>query len=214
MKVKLNCMTSPMPTAEGPTNAEEYMIYAARVSSDERVNNETAPKLLKYLINHQHWSPFEMISLGVEIETSRAIAQQILRHRSFSFQEFSQRYAEVTDMETVQLRMQAEKNRQSSTEKIDNPYIQQEVEMHIWESQRLYKTLLEAGVAKECARMVLPLTTQTTIIMHGTLRSWIHFFDQRCSEHAQLEIQDIAYAARRKVAIVCPWTAIALGWKE
>lgn len=214
MKLKLNCMTSPMTTITGgPMSAEEYMIYAARISSEDRLNNETAPKLLKYLIKHQRWSPFEMISLGIEIETSRAIAQQLLRHRSFSFQEFSQRYAAVTDMEPVQLRLQAEKNRQSSTDAIDDKALQAKAARAVAHCEAVYKKLLAAGVAKECARMILPLTTQTTVIMHGTLRSWIRFFEQRCSEHAQLEIQDIAYAARFEIAKVCPWTATALDWK-
>lgn len=218
MKVTLNCITKPQlslsinETATTPMTPEEYVIYAARVSSDNRVNNETAPKLLSYLIKHKHWSPFEMISIGVEIVTSRAIAQQMLRHRSFSFQEFSQRYAEVTDMEPVQLRLQAESNRQSSTDEVNDPAMEKYVSDHLNHCQSLYKKLLNHGVAKECARMVLPLTTQTTIVMHGTLRSWIHFFDQRCSPHAQAEIQQIAYAARKEIAKVCPWTAAALEW--
>jgi len=208
MQVKLNCITQPVLGL----SPEEYIIYAARVSSDDRVNNETAPKLLKYLIGHKHWSPFEMISIGIEIETSRAIAQQILRHRSFSFQEFSQRYAAVTEMEPVQLRYQAEKNRQSSTDEVVEEGLNSIVQQSIVVCEKAYKALLDNGVAKECARMVLPLTTQTTIVMHGTLRSWIHFFEQRCSDHAQLEIQQIAYAARDEVAKVCPWTSSALGW--
>lgn len=208
MKVTLNCITQPALEM----TAEEYIIYAARVSSDERVNNETAPKLLSYLIKHKHWSPFEMISIGVEIVTSRAIAQQMLRHRSFSFQEFSQRYAEVTDMEPVQLRYQAKTNRQSSTTEVTEEYLNTLVDASVSTCEAMYHKLLAEGVAKECARMVLPLTTQTTVIMHGTLRSWIHFFEQRCSEHAQLEIQQIAHAAKYEIAKVCPWTAKALDW--
>lgn len=227
MKVTLNCVTQPLTRVDDcdehgelsrPMTSEEYIIYAARVSSDERVNNDTAPKLLNYLIKHKHWSPFEMISVGIEIQTSRAIAQQILRHRSFSFQEFSQRYAAVTDMEPVQLRYQAEKNRQSSTDEIDSEdkhyYLHNLTEDVVQSCYNAYNDLLTAGVAKECARMILPLTTQTTMIMHGTLRSWIHFFDQRCSEHAQLEIQQIAYAARDEISKVCPWTAEALNWVD
>jgi thymidylate synthase (FAD) len=222
MRVTLNCITQPLLSIHTgannttPMKPEEYMIYCARVSSENRVNNETAPKLLNYLIEHKHWSPFEMISIGIEIKTSRAIAQQILRHRSFSFQEFSQRYAEVTDMEPVELRYKAKTNRQSSVEEIDpedkDNYLNEMVSGHVRDCQRFYKILLESGIATECARMVLPLTTQTTIVMHGTLRSWIHFFEQRCSEHAQLEIQEIAYAARNEIAKVCPWTAKALNW--
>lgn len=222
MDVKLNCITQPlietgswnMTHGAQHLTAEEYIIYAARVSSEDRLNNETAPKLLRYLIDHKHWSPFEMISVGIEIQTSRAIAQQILRHRSFSFQEFSQRYAAVTDMEPVQLRYQAEKNRQSSTDEVTDEDIIQEVFDCINECKKAYQSLLSQGVAKECARMVLPLTTQTTMVMHGTLRSWIHFFEQRCSAHAQLEIQQIAYKARELVSEVCPWTASALGWDD
>lgn len=213
MKVTLNSITQPLVSNE-LMNPEEYMIYCARVSSHDRVNNETAPKLLKYLITSGHWSPFEMISFGVEIETSRAIAQQILRHRSFSFQEFSQRYAKVTDMEPMQFREQAVKNRQSSTTEIDPSDGWQDLaHAHVVAGQKLYSEMVDAGVAKECARMILPLTTQTTIVMHGTLRSWIHFFNQRCDKHAQLEIQQIAYAARSEIIKVCPWTAEALGWK-
>lgn len=220
MKVKLNCITQPAlsvhsgPNNTSPMTAEEYIIYAARVSSDERVNNETAPKLMNYLIKHKHWSPFEMISIGIEVETSRAIAQQILRHRSYSFQEFSQRYAAVTEIEPVQLRYQAETNRQSSTDLFDDLELIAEGEALLKSCLAYYNKLLNAGVAKECARMYLPLTTQTTVVMHGTLRSWIHFFDQRCCEHAQLEIQQIAYAARAEIAKVCPWTAAALDWKD
>jgi len=155
-------MTQP---AIGDSSAEEYIIYCARVSSEERVNNETAPKLLKYLIDHKHWSPFEMISIGIEIETSRAIAQQLLRHRSFSFQEFSQRYAAVTEMEEISLRFASTKNRQSSTDKVTSGYINSIADVAIKESQKAYTELLSQGVAKECARMVLPLTTQTTLML-------------------------------------------------
>jgi len=220
MKVTLNCITQPIIEVEAESghdttmNPEEYMIYAARLSSENRINNETAPKLLKFLIDHKHWSPFEMISIGIEIETSRAIAQQMLRHRSFSFQEFSQRYAEVTDMEPVQLRYQAEKNRQSSTNEVTDEELNKVLNAALDISREAYDILLKKGVAKECARMVLPLTTQTTIIMHGTLRSWIHFFEQRCSPHAQKEIQQIAYEAREQIAKECPWTASALNWRD
>ena len=213
MKVTLNCITQAK-VCNVVFTPEEYLIYCARVSSNERLNNDTAPKLLKYLIDHKHWSPFEMISIGIEIETSRAIAQQILRHRSFSFQEFSQRYAAVTEIEPIELRHQAEKNRQSSTDEIDDECLKDMVSLAIANCQGLYKDLLEQGVAKETARMILPLATQTTLVMHGTLRSWIHFFEQRCSEHAQLEIQKIAYEAREAISVVCPWTAKALGWTE
>lgn len=220
MKVKLNAVTQPRVNEEGQIThqgryllPEEYMIYCARVSSPEnRLNHETAPKLLKYLIDAGHWSPFEMVSAAFEIETSRAIAQQILRHRSFSFQEFSQRYAKVDAMEPVQLRKQAEKNRQSSTDPITDPVLHNMVKDHLDASRHLYDKLIEEGAAKECARMVLPLTTQTTIVMHGTLRSWIHFLAQRADSHAQQEIQDIAYEIQDKLCEIFPWTARAIGW--
>jgi len=215
MKVTLNAVTKPhvLMDNEETLLLEEYMIYCARVSSpDNRLNHETAPKLLKYLIDAGHWSPFEMVSIAFEIETSRAIAQQILRHRSFSFQEFSQRYARVEEIEPVELRYQAEKNRQSSTDIYDDPTRLEAVNDFMEECQNLYEHLVNAGVAKECARMVLPLATQTTIIMHGTLRSWIHFLGQRCDHHAQKEIRLIAEEIRTQLSDVCPWTAQALEW--
>lgn len=208
MKVTLNCITKPCMDM----SVEEYLIYAARISSKDRVNHETAPKLMRYLIEHGHWSPFEMISIGVEIETSRAIAQQILRHRSFSFQEFSQRYASATELEPVELRKQAVSNRQSSSDVIESEFYDCMIQDHMDNCLNLYESLLEQGVAREVARMVLPLTTKTTMVMHGTLRSWMHFFDQRCSEHAQKEVRDIAFECRRLISVEFPWTASALGW--
>lgn len=187
-------------------SAEDLIVYIARVSNPaNQINTETSDKLISYLVRKKHWSPFEMVDMTIEVVTSRAIAAQILRHRSFSFQEFSQRYAEVTEMEPVQLRMQAVKNRQSSTEKFDplldggdgdnSPtpasYI---IQNHLEGSERLYKELLEKGVAKECARMVLPLTTQTKIYMKGSVRSWIHYLQIRTEEHVQLEHREIAIA--------------------
>lgn len=215
MKVSLNCVTQPIGDLgfDHTPSPEEYIIYCARVSSPEnRLNNETAPKLLRYLIDAGHWSPFEMISIGFEIETSRAIAQQLLRHRSFSFQEFSQRYAKVDAIEDVELRMQAETNRQSSTLNMNNDVMEDCVAEHMEICQGLYNQLIEDGVAKECARMVLPLATQTTLVMHGTLRSWIHMLAQRADGHAQKEVQEIAYIIREQLTDMCPWTASALDW--
>lgn len=209
MKVRLVALTKPQ--LNDVITPEEYIIWCARVSSPEnRLNHETAPKLLRYLIDSGHWSPFEMVSIGIEIETSRAIGTQLLRHRSFSFQEFSQRYSKVEAIEPVELRMQAAKNRQSSTETTTKGA--EMVAVHMANSQRTYSELLEAGIAKECARMVLPLATQTTLIMHGTLRSWIHFLDKRCDPHAQKEAQEIGYAIRNLLCKEFPWTATALGW--
>ena len=221
MKVTLNVITQPVfstKITEHPTSSmlpEEYMIYCARVSSPEtRLDHKTAPKLLRYLADHGHWSPFEMISIGFEIETSRAIGTQLLRHRSFSFQEFSQRYSEVDKVEPIEIRKQAMKNRQSSTEIVDDLQVDDAISSAINESVSCYKALIDRGVAKECARMVLPLAAQTTIVMHGTLRSWIHFLDQRCSEHAQKEIRLIALEIRKQLSNVCPWTASGLGWNK
>lgn len=229
MKVKLNCATQPMITTEDldsigvierALKPEEYMIYCARVSSpDNRLNHGTAPKLLKYLVDAGHWSPFEMISFGFEIETSRAIAQQILRHRSFSFQEFSQRYARVDKLEEVELRWATDKNRQSSTSPlnhfdVDESELLREVDDHLRDTLELYNRLVDAGLATETVRFILPLTTQTTIVMHGTLRSWIHFFAQRCDAHAQKEIQEIAFEIRNQLSSLVPWTAEALEWNK
>ena len=222
MKVVLTAITQPhiyMDRLENEVpeviTPEEYIIWCARISSPgNRENNETAPKLLKYLIDHKHWSPFEMVSVAFEIETSRAIAQQILRHRSFSFQEFSQRYAEVAEMEPVELRKQATKNRQSSTDVIDNPMLDHIVRLVHDTTIGAYERLLHEGISKETARFVLPLCTQTTLVMHGTVRSWIHFIDQRCDEHAQKEIRLIAEQIRDTMCIYFPWLAEALHWRD
>lgn len=209
-------------------NPEELIVYTARVSNPGNQNNsDTSAKLIAYLVKNKHWSPFEMASMTVEIVTSRAIAQQILRHRSFSFQEFYQRYAEVTEMESVQIRKQADKNRQSSTDVFD-PEVEidfdidantcffpasKAIKNHLEKSQTLYKALIKAGVAKECARMVLPLTTQTTIYMQGSVRSWIHYLQIRCDEHVQLEHRQIAECIRLIFMERFPNIAEALGWE-
>jgi thymidylate synthase (FAD) len=185
--------------------AEELISYMARVSNpSNQTNTQTSARLIKYLIEHNHWSPFEMVNMCVQIETTRSIAAQILRHRSFSFQEFSQRYAEVTAPSVIpELRRQDTKNRQNSID--DIPYktkdIMIEVISDLYEhSERVYKELLEAGVAKECAREVLPLATPTKMYMNGTIRSWLHYCDLRTAngtqrEHAQIagQVQDLLY---------------------
>lgn len=219
MKTDLVSITTSLISTDGENRTfqtpEQLIVYIARVSNPaNQMNNETADKLIDYLIKKKHWSPFEMVDMTIEIVTSRAIAQQILRHRSFSFQEFSQRYAEVTEFEPVQLRRQADKNRQSSTEifdpllggeaasndglspGVDGIEASQFIKLHIEESERLYKDLIEAGVAKECARMVLPLTTQTRIYMKGSVRSWIHYLGQRCHPDTQQEHREIAVQIR------------------
>ncbi len=187
---------------------EGLIVYIARVSNPaNQMNAETSDKLIAYLVKNKHWSPFEMVDMTVEIVTSRGIAQQILRHRSFSFQEFSQRYAEVTEMEPIQLRKQGVTNRQSS-EEVFNPDLipgagnengvsaSRLINAHLRDCESLYQDLLKAGVAKECARFVLPITTQTKIYMKGSIRSWIHYLQIRCDEHTQLEHRQIAILIR------------------
>lgn len=209
MKTILVSQTSP----ENDLSIEEFIINCARVSNPEnRLNHDTAPKLLAYLIKHKHWSPFETISFGFEIQTSRAIAQQLIRHRSMAVQEFSQRYSTVTDLEPVELRYKESTNRQSSKDISSDTTLADAVTSSQKQARELYNRLLDDGIAPECARMVLPLSTQTTVIMTGSLRSWIHFFDQRCSEHAQKEIRLIAVEIRGKLASILPWTATALDW--
>ena len=200
MNVKLISLTKSL-IEDKELSAEELIVYTARVSNpSNQLNSETSDKLINYMVKNKHWSPFEMCDMTIEIVTSRGIAQQILRHRSFSFQEFSQRYAEVTDFEAVQLRKSGTTNRQSSSEAFDPilHFIDSDIEAsrlienHLKESENLYKLLLKAGVAKECARFVLPLTTQTKIYMKGSIRSWIHYLQIRCDSHTQLEHQQIA----------------------
>jgi len=194
-------------------NAEELISYCARVSNPANQENyDTAPKLLKYLIDHKHWSPFEMANMVVEIETSRAISAQILRHRSFSFQEFSQRYAEVQEAIIYPTRTQDPKNRQNS---VDNA----SWELEQWfkfaqainnrDSVMLYEEALEKGVAKELARMLLPMSSKTRLYMNGTIRSWMHYLDVREDETTQKEHRDIAYEIESLIAQHLPtiWEA-------
>ena len=186
-------------------NAEELVAYMARVSNPSNQNNtSTSARLIKYLIENQHWSPFEMVNMCVEIHTTRAIAAQILRHRSFSFQEFSQRYARVTEIPQVpKLRRQDTKNRQNSIDDLDPAMVntlEYDIVKHYADGLRLYQRMVDVGVAKECAREVLPMAAPTKLYMNGTIRSWLHYCDLRTSngtqkEHAQIaaRIQDILY---------------------
>jgi thymidylate synthase (FAD) len=196
-------------------NAEELISYMARVSNPANQNNtETSAKLIKYLIDHQHWSPFEMVNMCVEINTTRSIAAQILRHRSFSFQEFSQRYAPVTEMpEIPQLRTQDTKNRQNSIDNLDevlDKKFQFEIAKHYCNSYRLYRDMIDAGVAKECAREVLPLASPTRLYMNGTIRSWIHYCQLRCGNGTQLEHRVIAEGAYKLLQEHLPSVCAAL----
>ncbi len=190
-------------------DGDNLVAYMARVSNPANQDNkDTAPKLIKYLIKHKHWSPFEMVSMCVEIETTRSIAAQILRHRSFSFQEFSQRYAEVTDPPVLpDLRRQDTKNRQNSIDDfnpIEKQHFQVQLQQHYDQSMWLYKQMLQAGVAKECAREVLPLSSKTKLYMHGTLRSWLTYVDLRSAHGTQLEHKIIADQCKELIALHFP----------
>jgi len=185
-------------------NAEALITKMARVSNPANEGNiATAPKLLRYLIDHQHWSPFEMCSLCVKIDTERDISAQILRHRSFSFQEFSTRYAEAQPLTIPELRKQDLKNRQNSTDDLDfyaHSYYNKQIRKLYADIEDLYAQMIKNHVAKECARRILPLSTQTTLYMHGTLRSFIHYINVRESNETQLEHRKIALAIK---AIFC-----------
>lgn len=183
-----------------PMTAEQLITYCARVSNpSNQLNHDTAPKLLAYCIKHKHWSIFEMADMTVEIVTSRAIAAQILRHRSANFQEQSQRYMAAQNIYMPELRVQDLKNRQNSYEAQDSDTqakfdaLSREVEEHLAASESLYDRLLEAGVAKESARGVLPLNTQTRLYMKMSVRGWIHYLQVRCGNGTQKEHQDIAF---------------------
>ena len=199
MKVNLTWVTP---------NAEEMIVKMARVSAPKNQDNmETAPKLLRYLIKHKHWSPFEMANMCVEIHTNRSISPQILRHRSFSFQEFSQRYADTRELGSASiphLRRQDLKNRQNSTDDLAETLgpdklasLYRRTSQLFEEAEHLYQEMVSSGVAKECARMVLPLNTPTSLYMNGTLRSWIHYLQLRCDPGTQLEHREIAEAIKR-----------------
>lgn len=206
MKAKLISLTP---------EAEKTIMYTARVSNPSNQDSSN-PRLLKYCIEHGHWSIFEMANMCVEITTSRAIAAQILRHRSFSFQEFSQRYAEATAFETYPARRQDTKNRQNSIDDMseeDKEYFlhaQQEVQdvaMHH------YQEALKRGIAKEQARFLLPLSTQTKLYMNGSIRSWLHYLDLRCANGTQLEHKEIADEIKKIFTGQLPIISEAKGWR-
>ena len=200
------------------TNGDDLVSYMARVSNPSNQNNtQTSARLIKYLIDHQHWSPFEMVNMCVQIDTTRSVAAQILRHRSFSFQEFSQRYAEATELgDSVmpELRLQDSKNRQNSIEVDEqDPWLQMEIRYLYKHSQEVYRRLLDAGVAKECAREVLPLSTPTRMYMNGTLRSWIHYCQLRCANGTQKEHKIIADQCKTLISTCFPMVYQAV-WPE
>ena len=199
-------------------DAEQLMAYIARVSNPSNQDNEKYAGLLKYCIKHNHWSVFEQSTMTLEIETTRAIAAQILRHRSFTFQEFSQRYAQTTslgDIELPELRRQDAKNRQNSTDDLDpeitDKFNRQMITLFS-SAKSLYEQMLSQGVAKECARMVLPLCTPTRIYMTGSCRSWIHYINLRSAHGTQKEHMIIAEACRKVFTEQFPAVSEALDW--
>lgn len=209
MQVKLISYTKPH-NLDNIKNTQDLVAYCARVSNPtNQMNTETNDRLINYLINHQHWSPLEMVNVCLEIETTRDIARQILRHRSFSFQEFSQRYAEVNlDWQTREARLQDKKNRQNSIETDD-----QKLE-HLWElyqetvqihAEKAYKWAIENGVAKEQARVVLPEgMTPSRLYMNGSLRSWVHYIQLRTEKGTQKEHREVANACAKAIEEVFP----------
>ena len=200
-------------------DAEKNMAYVARVSNPNNQENPNYAKLLGYCIKHNHWSVFEQSFMTLEIETTRGLAAQILRHRSFTYQEFSQRYADSSLLaETIplpELRRQDTKNRQNSIDDID-PFVKQKYEMlmqnHFRDAMALYQTMLDEGIAKECARFVLPLATPTRLYMSGSCRSWIHYITLRSANGTQKEHMDIAEACKQIFAEQFPTVAEALEW--
>ena len=201
-------------------DAEKMMAYIARVSIPSNQENEKYAGLLKYCIKHNHWSVFEQATMTLEIETTRAIAAQILRHRSFTFQEFSQRYADSQLLETIELpelRRQDSKNRQNSIDDLDPKVVEKlDKQMNTLFSSAfaLYNQMLEEGVAKECARMVLPLCTPTKLYMTGSCRSWIHYINLRSAHGTQKEHMEIARECACIFAGQFPAVAEALGWEH
>lgn len=205
-------------------NPEKIIAYIARVSNPDNQDNPDYAKLIKYLIRNNHWSPFEHAFMTFEITTSMAIGEQLLRHRSFTFQKFSGRYSEFTEFEPIELRKQATKNRQSSLEVFDpiidsfhvygapdyEVHASEAIIQHLKTTTELYRRLIDAGVAKEQARFVLPATTQTTMYMTGSIRSWIHYIELRDDEHVQKEHRLITQAIRSIFNEYLPTVAAAL----
>ena len=200
-------------------DAEEHIAYCARVSNPSNQENEKYAGLIKYCIKHQHWSIFEQAFMTLEIETSRGTAAQVLRHRSFTFQEFSQRYADssllASEIPLPELRRQDEKNRQNSTDDLDPKLVEimDKQMITLFDSaMALYEQMLKAGVAKECARFVLPLATKTKMYMTGSIRSWIHYIELRSANGTQKEHMDIANSCKKIFSEQFPVIAEALDW--
>jgi thymidylate synthase (FAD) len=199
---------------------EKTIAYCARVSNPNNQNNEDYAKLLKYCIDHKHFSIFEQAFLTLEINTTRGIAAQILRHRSFTFQEFSQRYADTSflseEIPMFEIRRQDTKNRQNSIDDIDEytqKYWEGVISNHFKSAKKIYDQMINDGIAKECARFVLPLATPTRLFMSGTIRSWIHYIELRSSNGTQKEHMDIANQCKEIFVQQLPTISEALGWK-
>jgi thymidylate synthase (FAD) len=199
--------------------AEELIAYCARVSNPDNQDNPDSEKLIRYLIKHNHWSPFELAHVVLEINTTRSIAAQILRHRSFSFQEFSQRYADISSIGYPVIpafRRQDLRNRQNSVDDLDEELVtnfQTKTQVLFDQSRLLYEELLSAGVAKECAREVLPLATPTRLYMAGNVRSWLHYIELRSGNGTQLEHRQIALQVKQILSEVLPSVSRAM-WSD
>ena len=212
-------MTNTATLISVTPDAEKHMAYCARVSNPNNQENEKFSGLLKYCVKHQHWSIFEQAFMTLEMSTSRGIAAQVLRHRSFTYQEFSQRYANSTllgeKIPLPELRRQDEKNRQNSIDDLD-PFLVQTLDLQmqtLFDScMALYQQMIERGVAKECARFVLPLATPTKIYMTGSVRSWIHYIDLRSANGTQKEHMDLALSAKKIFIEQFPAVAEAMEW--
>lgn len=201
-------------------DAEKTMAYCAKVSNPKGQDSDNYSKLLKYCIDHQHWSIFEMASMNLEINTTRGIAAQILRHRSFNYQEFSQRYADTTllaeDIPIFELRRQDNKNRQNSIDDMSDEIKSKwglKIREHFAKAKAIYDGMINDGVAKECARFVLPLATPTKLYMNGTIRSWIHYINLRSSNGTQKEHMIIANQCKEIFIEQFPIISEALSWK-
>ena len=212
-------MTKDINLISVTPDAEKHMAYVARVSNPSNQGNDNFAGLLKYCIKHGHWSVFEQAFMTVEINTTRGLAAQILRHRSFTYQEFSQRYADSSMLGEViplpELRRQDDKNRQNSIDDLDPLMVEDlnlKMQRHFVDGMKLYKEMLDAGIAKECARFVLPLATPTRIYMTGSVRSWVHYIDLRSAHGTQKEHMDVAEETRSIFIEQFPTVAEALEW--
>ena len=218
MKVTLKAITSPSPELQekGINDAERFMVYCARVSNPaNQFNTDTSDRLINYCIKHQHWSIFEQAFCTFEIETSRAVAAQILRHRSFTFQEFSQRYSTATLLEPFELRKQGKTNRQVGEEVFtvqEDPKLFAKIDKLQEEQINVYNEMIQQGIARESARMVLPLNTQTTLYMSGSCRSFIHYIQLRAKEETQKEHREVAMEMKKVFCEIFPNIAKALKW--